>query len=1175
MTDSGSTASPARGAAGIRGAKALEEESVDLVRQWLARAARLHRRPDPSSRRLAQLLKDPQGPSFALGFVDRVMSPEDLRVAAGNLRALATEPPRFLSWPLRALLRTAGVWALVFPAIVVPLARAFLRSLVGHLIIDADDNSLGTSLRRVGRRGDQLNINLLGEAVLGHREADQRLEGVRRLIDRPDVTYVSVKVSSIAAQLSTWSFDDTVERIVERLVPLYQQAASQPTPTFINLDMEEYKDLHLTLEVFERVLSRESLKDYRAGIVLQAYLPDALDAMKRLHAFAEARVKRGGAPIKVRVVKGANLYMERVDAIWHGWPVAVLPSKLETDTNYKRVLEWAMTPARTHSVHLGVAGHNLFDIALAHLMATKRGVQDAVDFEMLIGMAPDQAHAVRETVGPLVLYTPVVHNDEFMAAVGYLVRRLEENASEDNFMSAVFDLGASEAAFRREEQRFRESLRAISPKAPERRRSQNRRDESLAKRPKYGDPFVNEPDTDISVPENQQWAKGILAASTTKPSLTRGAKTLKAGAIPDTVSPIEGHIAIDDVVAKLRAGGAAWARRSASARGKILFQAADQLALARADLLTVMVQEAGKTLAEGDPEVSEAIDFARYYATRAAELETVAEAVFTPVRLTVIAPPWNFPVAIPTGSVTAALAAGSAVIIKPAPQVKRCAAVMVEALWEAGVPKDVLQLVDVSEGDLGRALFTHPGVDRIILTGGFETATLFRRWRADLPILGETSGKNAIVVTPSADEDLAVADVVKSAFGHAGQKCSAASLLILVGSLAHSKRFERQLLDAVSSLVVDYPTNPQAVMGPLIEAPGAKLARGLGELGSREKWLLEPRPLDDTGRLWSPGVRTGVAPGSDFHQTEFFGPILGIMHARTLQEAIDWQNQVDYGLTAGLHSLDPAEVEYWLDRVEAGNLYVNRGITGAIVQRQPFGGWKKSTVGPTHKAGGPNYLFALGSWEPREDTEAPSSPLAHDMAGVLTRLLELEPSEARTFLATALASDERAWREHYGISQDLSSLGVERNVLRYRPADVTIRLSPLVPWWQGVRVLLAARRAGATVQLSSAEPLPESVVTALRAPHQSWPGLLSYVVESELHFVDRVKTAPPARIRLVGGNRNALLVHFDGNPAVAVWADPVTASGRVEMLPFLREQAVSLSAHRFGAIDSRMAELAI
>jgi RHH-type proline utilization regulon transcriptional repressor/proline dehydrogenase/delta 1-pyrroline-5-carboxylate dehydrogenase len=330
------------------------------------------------------------------------------------------------------------------------------------------------------------------------------------------------------------------------------------------------------------------------------------------------------------------------------------------------------------------------------------------------------------------------------------------------------------------------------------------------------------------------------------------------------------------------------------------------LSARRAELMEVAANETGKTVAEGDVEVSEAIDFANWYAHLAEELDAVDGARFVPERLTLVTPPWNFPIAIPAGSTLAALAAGSSVVIKPAGQARRCGAVMVQALWDAGVPRDVLTLVDVDEGDLGRHLVSHPSVDRVVLTGAFETAQLFTSWRNDLPLLAETSGKNSIIVTPSADLDLAASDVIKSAFGHAGQKCSAASLVILVGSVATSERFRRQLVDAASTLRVGLPSDPTTQMGPIVEPAHGKLERALTTLGAGESWLVEPRQLDETGRLWSPGVRTGVAAGSEFHLTEYFGPVLGIMTAATLDEAIALQNATDYGLTAGLHTLDPA-----------------------------------------------------------------------------------------------------------------------------------------------------------------------------------------------------------------------------------------------------------------------------
>ena len=1160
--------------AGVSGAQALADESVELVSQWLARAAKLHRKPDASSERLAGVLKDPEGPAFALGFVDRVARPEDLTVAAKNFRELSLNIPAFLPPILRLLITVGGFFAPIFPAIVVPIARWALKTLIGHLIIDASDKKLTRSLRRLTKKGDQLNINLLGEAVLGDEEANRRLAGVSALIARDDVDYVSVKVSAVSSQLSMWAYDETVERVVTRLIPLYQQAAATTPQTFINLDMEEFKDLDMTVDVFCRVLADPSLLNYTGGIVLQAYLPEALGAMKTVNAFATARVKSGGAPLKVRVVKGANLQMEEVDAQVHDWPLAVLPSKQASDTNYKRVLEWSLTPARTKALRIGVAGHNLFDVAFAHLLAQKRGVTDGVDFEMLIGMAPDQADAVRETVGRLILYTPVVHPKEFDAAVGYLVRRLDENASPENFMSAVFDLHDSEEIFAREEQRFRASLAALTATPPGENRNQNRAKQQPSGI-KPGDPFHNEPDTDPSLAANRDWANGIRTLAASKAGKALGLETLTHAAIPDSLGPINGGIAVDDVVSSGRAAGAVWAKKSATERAHILLAAADELNARRDILLAVMMQEAGKTLQEGDPEVSEAIDFARYYAASALEIDTMEGAKYESVRFTLVTPPWNFPMAIPAGSVLAALAAGSAVAIKPAPQVRRCGAVMVEALWAAGVPKDVLQIVDVEEGQMGRALISHPGVDRLILTGGFETAKLFRSFRASLPLLAETSGKNAVVVTPSADFDLAVADIVKSAFGHAGQKCSAASLVILVGSAGSSERFRRQLIDAVKTLRVGFPDDPESVMGPVIEPPSTKLLSGLTELGRGERWLIEPQQLDDEGRLWSPGVREGVAPRSAFHQTEYFGPLLGIMTVRTLADAIAVQNGVEYGLTAGIHSLDPNEVSYWLERVEAGNCYVNRGITGAIVQRQSFGGWKKSSVGAGTKAGGPNYLFGLGQWKRRDSTATVDEAQLDAAAVALAREACGDNDDDYQFLLRSLDSDRRAWDTVFGVSVDPSRIPAERNVFRYLPTDVVIRVSALVPVSDIVRVFVAGSRAGATVSLSVSEALPDAVLAAMRRGVGFGKPLQGYCVESETGFVARISAHLPERVRLVGGRADALSVSLDGAPEVAIYADDVTESGRVEMLPFVKEQAVSLTAHRFGAPDPRFLALKV
>ena len=1106
----------------VRSADDLADDAVALVAEWLKRASDVSERSERVlAERLADLIQDEEAVAFTMRFVDRVARPENDKAAAHQLTTLIADHPMpaFLSGIDKLLLRAGARLASAAPRIVIPLARRRMRSLVGHLVADADPDKLTRHLERGRSAGFAMNVNLLGEAILGEKEAARRFERTLALVRRPDVTYVSVKISAIASQLDLWAYDATLARIEHRLSDLYDAAAAAAPPTFINLDMEEYEDLDFTVDAFKHQLDARPHLD--AGIVLQAYLPDTFEVLQDLVAWANDRHAQGGGTIKIRLVKGANLAMERVEAELAGWEQAPYPTKLDTDSNFKRCIDWALRLDRLTGVRLGIGSHNLFDVAWTHLLSQARGVADMVEFEMLQGMAPSQSQVVHDDTDTMLLYTPVVADTDFDVAIGYLFRRLEENASEDNFLHFLFSLEPGSPAFRDQESVFRTSLASRWRVDSGPRRSQSRLEPPS---PRSDDEaFDNEPDTDPVLRPNRRWIAEV--ASRTPGPLSEPVTTTMAD--------------VDQRIAAAVAGAETWATRPATERRHVLLRAADMLAARRGDLIAAMMHEASKTIEQADPEVSEAIDFARYYADRALDTEAGDGSCFEPFGVVAVVPPWNFPVAIPAGGVLASLASGNGVVFKPAPETPRCAEIVAEACWEGGVPAEALQFVRTPDDDAGRRLITHPDVGAVILTGSWDTAQLFRSWKPNIRLFAETSGKNALIVTPHADLDLAAADLVKSAFGHSGQKCSAASLGILVGDVFESARFRRQVVDATESLTVGFTNQLETVMGPVIRPPEGPLRRALTDTSGT--WLLQPRQLDNNDRLWSPGVLDNVQPGSWFHETECFGPVLGLMRARDLDHAIELQNATAYGLTGGIHTLDPHEVEAWIENVQVGNAYVNRHITGAIVRRQPFGGWKRSSVGPGAKAGGPNYVTQFGTWSNRSRPTSQSSP-----APAAQALLKGADATDDDWLVAAMGSDAHWWEREFGVVHDPTGLTVEANEFRYVPRPrVVIRKQPDGDRRSLVRTALAAATAGVPIEISSDGP-----IDGLPTVAEPWETL-----------VDRLDRWD--RIRVIGTVTNPSLKIAHAGEIDVVTA-PAVADGRHELRWYLQEQSISRTLHRFG-----------
>ena len=1168
----------------------LPDRAVELA-ETLLRDARAQQSADEhaQSRKLARMMTDPHGKELTIALADQAFRSHRPERIADQLAYLLERygVPQYMDWWERVGLLVGGAMAHYLPSLVVPPIVARLRHETQHVILPGEAEDLRRYIEERRRAGLRLNLNQLGEAILGEAEAARRLDAYLALLARDDVEYISVKVSSVFSQIDLVAFRATVARVAERLRALYRAAAAyryrhpdgRITAKFINLDMEEYRDLDLTVTAFRLVLDEAEFLPLRAGIVLQAYLPDSHRVQRALTEWARARRARGGAPIKLRIVKGANLAMERIEAAVHGWPQAPYETKAEVDANYKRMLEYGSRPEHAEAVHLGVASHNLFDIAYGLVLREARHVEAGVEFEMLEGMANHQARTVQARAGGLLLYAPVVREEDFHSAIAYLVRRLDENTAPENFLRHIFDLEPGSPDWNAERDRFLAAFAREVGLSDAPRRTQDRAAEAVAP-PRRRSPdatFENDPDTDWTLAANRAWIESVVASWRERPpeeiALQIGGEFGPGAATGEGSDPsrpgqvayryaLGGPADVNRALTVARAAQPAWAALSIGEREARLEACAAELGRRRDNLIGAMILDGAKTVTEADAEVCEAVDFARYYAR--ALRETAAElgdCRMEPLGVVVVTPPWNFPLSIPAGGVLAALAAGNAVILKPAPEAVLVGWHLAGCLWKAGVPRDVLQFLPCPDDEIGRGLVTDPRVGGVILTGSAETARLFLGWRPDLPLFAETSGKNAIIITSLADRDQAVRDLVRSAFGHNGQKCSAASLAVCEAEVYDDEAFRRQLRDAAASLAVGAAWEPTSRVTPLTQPPGAALQRALTVLDEGEEWLLEPRPDADNPQLWSPGIKLGVRPGSFFHQTECFGPVLGLMRAESLEEANEHVNGTPFGLTSGIQTLDDREIARWVERVEAGTLYVNRPITGAIVGRQPFGGWKASSVGPGAKAGGPNYVLQLTRWRHVSRPSSDDEPLPERLATLLDRCLAALPhAEARALVRTSAASYASAWRRHFSREHDPSAIRGERNTFRYRP---------------GRRVIARGSTTAALCQVVLAACAAHTPLTVSLAPDGApWAWLaecdgVELVVEPEAEFVARLAHPGDAeRVRVWAPISAAARAAANG-AGVTVIDARVLANGRLELRWYVREQTVSRVLHRYGSLMSQ------
>lgn len=1116
---------------------------------------------------------------------------------------------------------------------------------------DPQARRLDAALRAQRQRGIVPQVALGGELVLGPEGAAREIERLMRLARDPLVTRLSVDIARIipmsALGWGFWSLETDAHRGVETLHPLLEVA--QRHGVTVVLEPSDYRTALLAPELILGVLKLPEFTRLRLGTLLPVELPESHDAAERLIARSQSRVAVDGQPLELTVGVAGIVGREQVESLRSGLAVPALESAEAVQAQLLRLARLVL--AAGDDVRTVIATEDPMLLATATLLADQHGVELTV--QLRAGVAEALADALVQHGTAVLTRIPLVTPKELAGAVGPLIRLAVEAADPASSVARAarmrIDIADAEApgaelarildladrpfpASHRQQLRGREwdpeeadSGFYYRPPAETERLDTGGltaavlglgRDatgqlmvdvEAPVRRvPVVSESgFANEPDTDASRAANREWARRAL----TRAGLLRASWGVEA----ETGGIEVAHSEALDRDALLRAAGPvadAWQAQRPSERAARIARLALSTASARDRLLAVVSAETGAPVAAIDTEISGAIDAARYLGQLASGLGAVRGAEFQPDRLTLVVADRGAGLTKRAEAMLAALAAGSAVVLVAHETVARSSAALIEEWEAAGLPFGMATLAVAPESgdvpasqveaprdphaELAAAVAADQLVDRAIVLGNRETARALIRRRPDLRIEGQLRSLGSTLIAPSADLPVAVRSAVRSAFG--GLACGrAARALVLMGSAARSKRVRRLLEDAVNGLRVGDTAAPGGLdplsfeVGPLCAPPGEAGRRALTQLDPGESWLVEPEQLDDEGRLWRPGVRLGVRKDARFWDDAIGMPVMGVIGAGSLAEAIMLQNRLGGGSVAALHATDEGEILPWLDGVRAASLSVGRATTDARVERQPWGGWGAAGMGAQPLAAGPNRLFAFGTWRLREGT--PSSTL--HLRGLdlpIQALIETAQAAldypAFDRVRRAALSDALTWRTTLGRVRDAIGLGVDRNVLRHWPVSTHVRLAESGTLAELLRVLAAGLLVGSPLSVSTGQVLPAEVSRFLELHgvpvslehDDAWLERMA-VLGAEGARAGAGVGVVAERVRLIGGDRVRTAEWLGGQDRVPLWADPVTMAGPVELLVFLREQSIAVVANRYGlisplaAVEDRLAEL--
>ena len=1178
----------------------------------------------------ADLQGDTESLDMTRRLIDTLLSNTDAFTAALELRDIARgELPSNMPARDRMLLRTGGAVSLGLPWIVRPVARKHLFSHLPDVFLSLKLSgrfaALTETLRGHADRGHSVLLALTGDQVLGGAGAETEVDRLITLAKVPAVKQLSFDPARIVPEANEWSIDVDVARAAERLQPLLDVALEYNVKLII-----EPQDTCWARQVpnlLMRALARPELDRLYVGASLIAELPESWQQYRALHRFARQRVADGGAPVEVVIGLSDVAGWERVASIHTGLNVAVVEDAAERTAWLLRLAEIALQPSRAAVLRPVIATDDRY-VAAAVLEAANHlksenlfglqlrgGVANALARRFASARADlhgdDEGDDDRVYAPEVRLRIPVTPRGEFGGIAQYLVNRIAQIAEatagqvegqlDEQFTKAIsFATALAETpapASHRTQQRAREwdpSERdsALFYRAPDEPATHDtggltaavlgltRHDTGEIKLQPRGPAltipvvsstgFANEPITDGCVPENREWARALLR---------RAEEIVDYGdGLDETIALSQADLDPNAAALAAREAAAQWAGQRHENRAVKLRRVALATAAARDRIITELAAETGAPFRELDQAVGHIIDSARYAGQLADELRVVQGATFTPERLVLVVADTTAPFAVQAAAVLAVLGSGAGALWAVAPDSMRVATAMLEE-WEAGgLTEGAVRLVSVAGEETFAALGASPHVDRAVVLGDRTLGRDLARRRPDLRVEGHFTSRGSILIAPSAELSRAVTDTLDSAFRGTQTSLSYVRSVVLLGSMARSKDFREQLADAVRSLRAGDSAHPAGNdplsfdLGPLATPPSAAELAVLRDLGEGESWLVQPEQLDEEGLLWSPGVKLGINPGSPFWDDARRLPVIGLGSTQMLSDAISQQNAIGSGAIAGIQSWDEAEVLAWLRGIEAASLSVNRPTSDVRIERQPSGGWNEAVMGLPALSGGPHWLLAQGSWERRAGRRSETLHLRGLAPEVVLLIEAVQPEigyEEFDELRRAALADQITWHTSLGVVEDEIGLGIERNLLRVTPVSVQVRLAEGGSIAELARVLAAALLVRAPLTVSTGVVLPAKLAEVLAGQG------VEVSLERDDAWLERLAVSGPAgpegstasRVRLIGGDRVRASEWMGGLDRAALWAEPVTMAGPVELLTLLREQSVSARAERYGLAE--------